>query len=224
VGIVAAQSIGEPGTQLTMRTFHMGGAAGFRHYAWVLPRVEELFEARSPKHKAMLAEVAGKVKIVIGERRTLQTITGQKLVDTASGQKTVEIRFKQVQELEFAFTKKDLVKIEDGMKVKEGQMLILRDKGDEILSPAPGTVTLTKNRVKLVHEAEAVEEYEIPSGYSLMVKDGQEVQPGDQLTEGQLDLQDLFRLRDRDSVMSLPLARSALGVRLTGSEAQRETH
>ena len=210
VGIMAAQSIGEPGTQLTMRTFHMGGAAG-SDITQGLPRVEELFEARSPKHKAMLAEVAGKVKIVIGERRTLQTITGQKLVDTASGQKTVEIRFKQVQELEFAFTKKDTVKIEDGMKVKEGQMLILRDKGDEILSPAPGTVTLTKNRVKLVHEAEAVEEYEIPSGYSVMVKDGQEVQPGDQLTDGQFDLQDLFRLRDRDSVMSY-LLREVLSV------------
>ncbi len=210
VGIMAAQSIGEPGTQLTMRTFHMGGAAG-SDITQGLPRVEELFEARSPKHKAMLAEVAGKVKIVIGERRTLQTITGQKLVDTASGQKTVEIRFKQVQELEFAFTKKDVVKIEDGMKVKEGQMLILRDKGDEILSPAPGTVTLTKNRVKLVHEAEAVEEYEIPSGYSVMVKDGQEVQPGDQLTDGQFDLQDLFRLRDRDSVMSY-LLREVLSV------------
>lgn len=201
VGIVAAQSIGEPGTQLTMRTFHMGGAAG-SDITQGLPRVEELFEARSPKHKAILSEVAGKAKIVVGERRTLQTITGQKLIDTASGQKTVEIRYRQVQEQEFAFTKKDLVKVEDGKKVKEGQMLVLREKGDEILAPAPGTVTLTKNRVKLVYEAEAVAEYEIPGGYHVTVKDGQEIQIGDQLTDGQFDLQDLFRLRDRDSVMS----------------------
>jgi DNA-directed RNA polymerase subunit beta' len=201
VGIVAAQSIGEPGTQLTMRTFHMGGAAG-SDITQGLPRVEELFEARSPKHKAILSEVAGKAKIVVGERRTLQTITGQKLIDTASGQKTVEIRYRQVQEQEFAFTKKDVVKVEDGKKVKEGQMLIMREKGDEVLAPAPGTVTVTKNRVKLVYEADAVAEYEIPGGYHVTVKDDQEVQVGDQLTDGQFDLQDLFRLRDRDSVMS----------------------
>ncbi len=211
VGIMAAQSIGEPGTQLTMRTFHMGGAAG-SDITQGLPRVEELFEARSPKHKAMLAEVAGKVKLVVGERRTLQTITGQKLVDTASGQKTIEIHFNQVQEMEFAFTKKDTVKVEDGKKVKEGQMLIVRgEKGEDAMAPAAGTVTVTKNRVKLVYEADATAEYEIPSGYSIKVKDGQEVQMGDQLTDGQFDLQDLFRLRDRDSVMSY-LLREVLSV------------
>ncbi len=211
VGIMAAQSIGEPGTQLTMRTFHMGGAAG-SDITQGLPRVEELFEARSPKHKALLAEQAGKVKIVVGERRTLQTITGQKLVDTASGQKTIEIHYKQVQELEFSFTKKDTTKVEDGQKVKEGQMLIVRgEKGEDVMAPAPGTVTVTKNRVKLIYDADAVAEYEIPSGYAVKVKDGQEVQSGDQLTDGQFDLQDLFRLRDRDSVMAY-LLREVLSV------------
>lgn len=56
--------------------------------------------------------------------------------------------------------------------------------------------------MKLVYEADAVAEYEIPSGYHVTIKDGQEVQVGDQLTDGQFDLQDLFRLRDRDSVMA----------------------
>ncbi|MDO5747172.1 MAG: DNA-directed RNA polymerase subunit beta' [Actinomycetaceae bacterium] len=64
VGIVAAQSIGEPGTQLTMRTFHTGGAAGAADITQGLPRVQELFEARTPKGEAMMAEAAGKVKII----------------------------------------------------------------------------------------------------------------------------------------------------------------
>ena len=63
VGIIAAQSIGEPGTQLTMRTFHTGGVAGGEDITQGLPRVEELFEARKPKQLAMLSEIDGEVRI-----------------------------------------------------------------------------------------------------------------------------------------------------------------
>ena len=62
IGIMAAQSIGEPGTQLTMRTFHTGGVAGGEDITQGLPRVEELFEARTPKGQATIATIAGKVK------------------------------------------------------------------------------------------------------------------------------------------------------------------
>ena len=62
VGIIAAQSIGEPGTQLTMRTFHTGGVAG-ADITQGLPRVEELFEARKPKGLAIVSEITGNVKI-----------------------------------------------------------------------------------------------------------------------------------------------------------------
>ena len=61
VGIMAAQSIGEPGTQLTMRTFHSGGVAGAEDITQGLPRVEEIFEARNPKGKATIAEITGKI-------------------------------------------------------------------------------------------------------------------------------------------------------------------
>ena len=61
VGIIAAQSIGEPGTQLTMRTFHSGGVASDEDITQGLPRVEELFEARKPKHHAIIAEIEGTV-------------------------------------------------------------------------------------------------------------------------------------------------------------------
>ncbi len=67
VGIVAAQSIGEPGTQLTMRTFHQGGIAG-EDITTGLPRVQELFEARVPKGKAPIADVDGRIRIEDGER------------------------------------------------------------------------------------------------------------------------------------------------------------
>ena len=74
VGIIAAQSIGEPGTQLTMRTFHTGGVAG-DDITQGLPRVEELFEARKPKKMAQLAEISGKVTIDDSHRTSLRTIT-----------------------------------------------------------------------------------------------------------------------------------------------------
>ena len=74
VGIMAAQSIGEPGTQLTMRTFHTGGVAGGDDITQGLPRVEELFEARIPKSKATIAEISGKV-INIDEQNGKYKIT-----------------------------------------------------------------------------------------------------------------------------------------------------
>ena len=77
VGIIAAQSIGEPGTQLTMRTFHTGGVAGedVSDITQGLPRVEELFEARKPKRTAILSEVSGVVTIEESRKSTMRTIT-----------------------------------------------------------------------------------------------------------------------------------------------------
>ena len=74
VGIIAAQSIGEPGTQLTMRTFHTGGVAG-GDITQGLPRVEELFEARKPKKMAQLAEISGRVTLEESKRITICNVT-----------------------------------------------------------------------------------------------------------------------------------------------------
>ena len=74
VGIIAAQSIGEPGTQLTMRTFHTGGVAG-ADITQGLPRIEELFEARKPKGLAVIAEAAGSVKLVDNKRKREVVVT-----------------------------------------------------------------------------------------------------------------------------------------------------
>ncbi len=84
VGIMAAQSIGEPGTQLTMRTFHTGGVAG-QDITHGLPRVVELFEARSPKGKAVLSELGGRVRIEDGD-------TGRAIViESSDGEKTYNV-------------------------------------------------------------------------------------------------------------------------------------
>ena len=210
VGIIAAQSIGEPGTQLTMRTFHSGGVAA-ADITQGLPRVEELFEARSPKRKALFAEVSGMVKLVEGERRILQTAKGEKLVDTTSGTRTIMIHHTAVREEVHSFLKKDIVKVEDGQKVKEGQMLIVRAVGEEVVASHAGTVRIEKNKLTHVFEGPSVYEQEIPVGYSVFVKDGQEVTVGDVLTEGQYDLQELFRLRGHDAVMRY-LLREVLGI------------
>ncbi len=77
IGIIAAQSIGEPGTQLTMRTIHSGGVAGVADITQGLPRVEELFEARKPKGLAIITEIAGKVSIKDEKKRKEVIITSK---------------------------------------------------------------------------------------------------------------------------------------------------
>jgi len=121
VGIIAAQSIGEPGTQLTMRTFHTGGVAG-DDITQGLPRVEELFEGRKPKKMAILSEISGRVSF------------------------------------------------------------------DEIKKNAPRTVVVSNDKT-----GEAAN-YPIPFGATIKVKDGQEIQAGDELTEGALNPHDVLRI------------------------------
>ncbi|TAK04275.1 DNA-directed RNA polymerase subunit beta' [Patescibacteria group bacterium] len=199
VGIVAAQSIGEPGTQLTMRTFHTGGVAG-KDITQGLPRVEELFEARSPKQKAVMAEVSGKVTIETAAREIVQAGTGKQIVDMRPGQKTVQIAHLSVEEKEFEFTKDAVVKVKEGAKVKVGQLLAVGDEG-EITSDVDGVAKLGKDAVTVLYEAEKVREYIIPPGFTLYVKDGDEIEAGAPLTDGNLDLQLLFKHKGKDAVM-----------------------
>ncbi|MBP0979884.1 MAG: DNA-directed RNA polymerase subunit beta' [Oscillospiraceae bacterium] len=84
VGIIAAQSIGEPGTQLTMRTFHTGGIATAEDITQGLPRVEELFEARKPKHLAIISEISGKVSLQDTKKNRHVVITNDKTCEEKS--------------------------------------------------------------------------------------------------------------------------------------------
>ncbi len=106
VGIVAAQSIGEPGTQLTMRTFHTGGVAG-DDITQGLPRVVELFEARQPKGKAPISEATGRVAIEDSDRLKKITITPDDGTEAA----------------EFSVSRRARLLVEDGDHVQVGQQL-----------------------------------------------------------------------------------------------------
>ncbi len=99
VGIIAAQSIGEPGTQLTMRTFHMGGVAG-GDITQGLPRVEELFEARKPKGLAMISEIAGKVKIKEDGNKKEIVVKGKEEAKTYLVPFGAKLRVKEGEEIE----------------------------------------------------------------------------------------------------------------------------
>jgi len=105
VGIIAAQSIGEPGTQLTLRTFHLGGIAG-EDITQGLPRVEELFEARKPKRQAAIAEIGGVLEIREGDKKREIVITSPE-----GDQSTIVIPFG------------GLIKVRDGQVVEMGDIL-----------------------------------------------------------------------------------------------------
>lgn len=200
VGIMAAQSIGEPGTQLTMRTFHTGGVAG-KDITQGLPRVEELFEARNPKQKAIMSEVSGKVKVESASREIVQAGTGKQIFDSRPGQKTVAITYEGVEEELLAYGKGGEVVVKDGDKVKEGAVLARKSNGKEVLATGSGVVALNKpGAVTLIREQTKVREYIIPPGFTLYVKDGDEVVAGDALTDGNLDLQVLFKFKGQDAV------------------------
>jgi DNA-directed RNA polymerase subunit beta' len=110
VGIIAAQSIGEPGTQLTMRTFHTGGVAG-EDITHGLPRVVELFEARTPKAASLLADVSGVVRIGENEK----------------GERVITVVSDSGEELEYAVSRRAHVSVREGQEVTAGDRLV----GDE---------------------------------------------------------------------------------------------
>ncbi|MBU1126667.1 DNA-directed RNA polymerase subunit beta', partial [Patescibacteria group bacterium] len=200
VGTIAAQSIGEPGTQLTMRTFHTGGVAG-KDITQGLPRVEELFEARIPKRKAIMTEVSGKVSIETAERSIVQVGTGKKMTDTRPGQKIVRIRYVATEETEYAVGRGGSVKVKAGDSVRVGDVIGETKDGEKILSEVAGSVSeAAKTKMIIVHDAEKVREYIIPRGYALYIKDGDEVMAGDALTEGHWDLQALYKYKGRGAV------------------------
>ncbi len=126
-GIVAAQAIGEPGTQLTMRTFHTGGVAGEEDITLGLPRVEEIFETRSPKREAIICLADGKVVKVDKKEGViemkLKTPASAK-GGSASGGKTPKLTKKEKEEgIIYKISGKDMVLVESGQNVKAGQFL-----------------------------------------------------------------------------------------------------
>jgi DNA-directed RNA polymerase subunit beta' len=184
VGIVAAQSIGEPGTQLTMRTFHTGGVAGIDITSG-LPRVEELFEARVPKGKAILAELDGVVEL-------------QRTEDS----RIIKVISRQTYRDEHDLPKGYKPTVEHGAWVEIGQPVATNEKDADapIVARLSGSADIARNKLTITAEEREEREYTVPASARSKVEDGQPVQAGDLLTEGSKDPDEVLRIQGRDAV------------------------
>jgi DNA-directed RNA polymerase subunit beta' len=185
VGIVAAQSIGEPGTQLTLRTFHTGGVAAGGDITTGLPRVEELFEARKqPKGEAIVSEIKGVVRLVQSDKYT-------------------DLRLIRVEQSEM---------IHDEYDAPEEWTITAKDEdevkaGDELATLGEATVTAAHNgrvriearKIIVSYEQREETEYEIPTTSRLLVKEGDHVEAGQPLTEGSLNPHRILRIQGREA-------------------------
>ncbi|HRA49096.1 MAG TPA: hypothetical protein PK819_13580 [Thermomicrobiales bacterium] len=183
VGIIAAQSIGEPGTQLTMRTFHSGGVAR-ADITTGLPRVEELFEARVPKGAAILAEREGTVSIE-------QTDTGRILRVTSVETDIVE--FKLERGWEAAVSTGSIV-------TKDKTVVATGPKEEKRMAAIDGTLTIDGKNIIIRNEREEKEEHQVQVMYQIFVEDGDLVTPGQQLTDGAKDPQQILLTLGPDAV------------------------
>ena len=178
VGVIAAQSLGEPGTQLTLDTKHGSGVAGSGAIARGLPRVEELLEARTPKGQAFVSPIDGVVEVSEnGNRYVIQ------IVPQAGKITKIELE-----------GRKPAVK--DGEDVKAGATLVKKSGDKEaIKAPNDGVVELVKDAIILVAAAGGSTRIEVPGEAELTVKSGDTVTAGDRLTTGSLNLQDLLKYK-----------------------------
>ncbi len=184
VGIVAAQSIGEPGTQLTLRTFHTGGVAAGSDITTGLPRVEELFEARkTPKGEAVVAEIGGVVEITQS--------------DKYSDMRIVRVEHAELISDEYDLPEGVTIAAEDGEEIKAGGVLAQLDEDATIVAENAGRVRIEENKVVVSYDLTEEEDYEIPSNARLLVKDGDKVEPGQPLTEGSLSPHTILRIQGR---------------------------
>ncbi|MBI5156031.1 DNA-directed RNA polymerase subunit beta', partial [Candidatus Peregrinibacteria bacterium] len=177
VGIIAAQSIGEPGTQLTMRTFHMGGVAEGADITQGLTRVEELFEARNPRTSAQLADVAGLVKVSHHGGKTTITVTEQE-----PGDDTYHLP-------------PGFQPVVGGNDSVEERTIIAKSLYDKSVLRAvcAGVVQdIIDGKIRIRHAVPQERVYNFSGRESLIVKTGSMVGVGDPLNAGHFNLQDLL--------------------------------
>jgi len=183
VGVIAAQSIGEPGTQLTLRTFHTGGVVAGGDITVGLPRVEELFEARKkPKGEAAISEIGGSVHIA-----------------RVNDQRTIIVVDSQIERFEHDIKRgwKMLVNSDD--EVKAGDPIASWHDEKNIVAEKGGRVLVEDRKITIVHERREEREYEVPKTGRLLVEEGQRIKPGTQLIEGVLNPHDILRVLGREA-------------------------
>jgi len=182
VGIIAAQSIGEPGTQLTLRTFHTGGVAAGGDITQGLPRVEELFEARNPKGEAVIAEIDGIFDVYWdGEERKIS------VTDTRIVRREVEVP--EGYELVIA----------DGDRVQADTVIARNAEGEEILAGMDGEAFFEDGVLYVRREESEKWEERISPSARLRVSKGDRVTAGQQLTEGSKNPKEVLRIQGREA-------------------------
>lgn len=181
IGVIAAQSIGEPGTQLTLNVFHAGGVAG-DDISQGLPRVEEIFEAREPKGQAFISDIDGTVSVwEEGEEYMVQVAAD------SSSIKTVKLDGRTA-------------RVKSKAEVATGDVIASKKDGQEPLTaPVAGVVDVTKEEIIISPKDKPVQRYTIPGFKTLTVSDGDQVSAGDRLTQGSINLQELMRLKGVES-------------------------
>ena len=188
VGIVAAQSIGEPGTQLTLRTFHTGGvAATSADITTGLPRVEEIFEARKqPKGEAVVAEINGILHV--------------KQSDKYPDMREVRIEHAEMIHDEYAIPEDWKFVVKDEAEVQAGEILATKEKAT-IVAQHGGRVAVEKKDRKIIVSYEQREEIieDIPNTSRLLVREGTRVEAGQPLTEGSLNPHRILKIQGRDA-------------------------
>ena len=183
VGVIAAQSIGEPGTQLTLRTFHSGGVAG-DDITQGLPRVEELFEVRTPKGQAFLTETGGVVNIWEDGDHYVVQVTGD-------SQKTKSVKL----------SKDQVPKVKSGQEVAAGDVIAAAGTDDKkpVTAPIAGVVELADGEIFVAPTDSPIKRYEIPGNKTLSIADGDEVAKGDRLSSGSINLHELMDLKGAEA-------------------------
>ncbi|NWF68893.1 MAG: DNA-directed RNA polymerase subunit beta' [Chloroflexi bacterium] len=200
VGIIAAQSIGEPGTQLTLRTFHTGGTAqASGDITSGLPRVEELFEARKkPKGEAVMTDIGGVLRLSKREGVRIATVIDEEVFNE---QFTIPVGWDTIVDaLEDPLSDKNF---------REGEVLAHSpDQSEKLIAKMAGTLHREGHTLYLVYRRRTEEEYAIPSSARLMpeIFDGCRVYPGQQLTEGSKNPHRILRILGADTTQQYLLA------------------
>ncbi|MCC7161151.1 MAG: DNA-directed RNA polymerase subunit beta' [Anaerolineae bacterium] len=184
VGVIAAQSIGEPGTQLTLRTFHTGGVASADDITTGLPRIEELFESRDPKGQALIAEIDGTVEISVEDGQRVIRIVASKT---------------EVDEYEMPPHAKALVK--EGDFIAADTVLFHDKEGNDVYAANEGQVQREGRSIMIRREIRDERPYEVAAAARLRggIENGVLVNAGDQLTEGPKNPHDILRILGRDA-------------------------
>jgi DNA-directed RNA polymerase subunit beta' len=190
VGIIAAQSIGEPGTQLTLRTFHTGGVASGSDITQGLPRVEELLEARKkPKAEALMSDINGRVDI--------ERLDG--------GIRRIRISNSAVKRDTYNVPGNWSIKVEDQQELKDKAVIAIR--GDqEMRIEHGGRVVKDGMTVTIVYENKEEFEYEVPPAARILVNNGAEVKAGDPITEGTKNPHMMMKVLGREAAQTYLLS------------------